>query len=53
MYKSTNWINLRPMYTKDKIVKGNKIVIRLFLLQQIKAYQFIKLNEEGPNKVFH
>ena len=49
MYKSTNWNNLRPMYIKVKIVKGDKIDIRLCLLQQIKAYRFIKLNEEGSN----
>ena len=49
MYKSTNWVNLRPMYIKDNIVKGDKIDNRLYLLQQIRAYQFIKLNEEGPN----
>ena len=49
MYKSTNWINFRPMYIKDNIVEGDKIDIRLYLLQQIKAYQFIKFKEEGPN----
>ena len=49
MYKSTNWINLRPIYIKDNFVKGDKIDIRFCLLQQIKAYQFIRLNEEGSN----
>ena len=53
VYKSTNWINLRPMYIKDNIVKGDKIDHRLYLLQQIKAYQFIKLNEERFNKNIH
>ena len=37
------------MYIKDTIVKGDKIDKRLYLLQQMKAYQIIKLNEEGPN----
>ena len=51
MYKSTNWIILRPKFIKDNTVKGDKIDIRLHLLQQVKAYQFIKLNEEG-SKIF-
>ena len=45
MKKCFNWVNLRPMYVKDNIIKGNKIDIRLYLLQEIKAHQFIKLNE--------
>ena len=49
MYKSTNWINLRPKNIKDNSVKGYKKDVRLFLLQQIKACQFIKVYEEGPN----
>ena len=54
MFKSTNWINLRPMYTKQNIVKVDKIDIRLYLLQQIKACQFIKLNgQERFNKNIH
>ena len=32
MYKSTNWINLRPMYIKDNIVKIDKIDYLLHLL---------------------
>ena len=48
-YESTNWIILGPMYIKDNIVKVDKIDIRLYLLQQITAYQFIKLIEEGHN----
>ena len=42
--KYTNWINLRPMYIKDNISKGSKIDHRLYLLQQIKAKYFTKLN---------
>ena len=35
--KYTNWINIRPMYVKDNIFKGDKIDHRIYLLQQIKA----------------
>ena len=50
LYKSTNWINLRPMYVKDNIVKGVKIDMRLYLLQEIKSKYFKKLNDqEGLN----
>ena len=49
--KYTNWVNIRPMYIKDNIVKGDKIDYRLYLLQQIKAKYFLKLNndQQGPN----
>ena len=52
--KYTNWINLMPMYIKDNISKGSKIDQRLYLLQQIKAKYFTKLNgSEGFNQNFH
>ena len=44
--KYTNWVNIRPMYIKDKIIKGDKIDHRLYLLQQIKAKYFLKLNND-------
>ena len=48
MRKCFNWINLRPMYLKDNIIKGDKIDMRLYLLQEIKGNYFSKLNvEEG------
>ena len=48
MNKSTKWINLRTMYCSENVSKGDKIDHRLYLMQQIKAYQFSKLNvEEG------
>ena len=53
LYKYTNWINLRPMYIKDNISKGSKIDYHLYLLQEVKAYQFIKSNEKGPNEDIH
>ena len=49
--KYTNWVNIRPMYIRDNIIKGDKIDNRLYLLQQIKAKYFLKLNndQEGLN----
>ena len=49
--KYTNWVNIRPMYIKDNIIKGDKIDYRLYLLQQIKANYFLKINndQEGLN----
>ena len=51
LYKPTNWVNLRPMYMKDILINGDKIDHRLYLLQQIKAKYFLKLNndQQGPN----
>ena len=37
MKKCFNWINLRPMYCSENISKGNKIDMRLYLLQEVKA----------------
>ena len=49
MYKSTNWINLIPMYFKENISKSAKIDNHLYL-QEIKTKYFLKLNEqERPN----
>ena len=42
-----NWINLRPIYTKENNSKRAKIDNRLYLMQEIKAYHFIKLIEEN------
>ena len=48
LYKSTNWTNLRPMNIKDNHIKGNKIDMRLYLLQEIKSKCFMELNaQEG------
>ena len=36
------------MYVKDNIIKGDKIDMRLYLLQEIKGNYFMKLNgQEG------
>ena len=42
--KCFNWINLRPMYVKDLIIKGDKNDMSLYLLQEIKANYLMKLN---------
>ena len=47
LYKYTNWINLGPMYIKDNISKGSKIDNRLYLMHEIKAKYFMKLNGQG------
>ena len=46
MNKSTNWIILRPMYCSEIISRGDKIDHRLYLMQEIKVYQFIKLIDQ-------
>ena len=55
MNKYTNWVNIRPMYITDNISKRNKIDNRLYLLQQIKAKYFLKINndQEGLNEDIH
>ena len=50
MRKCFNWINLRPMYSNENNSKNIKIYYHLYLMQEIKAYQFIKLNEERFNE---
>ena len=35
--KCFNWINLRPIYVKNNINKGEKIDYHLYLLQEVKA----------------
>ena len=46
MYKYTNWVNIRPMYIRDNISKGSKIDHRLYLMQELKAKYFLKLNND-------
>ena len=46
MYKSTNWINIRPMYFSENSSKGDKIDYRLYLMQELKAKYFLKLNND-------
>ena len=51
MYKSTNWINLRPMYVKDNIIKSDRVDYHLYLLKEEKAKKFLKINndQQEPN----
>ena len=46
LFKSSHWINLRPLFYKKNLSKGFKIVNRLYLLQEMKAKYFLKLNSE-------
>ena len=46
--KCFNWTNLRPMSSNDNNFKKDKIDMRLYLLQEVEAKYFSKLNvEEG------
>ena len=48
MKKCFNWINLRPMYVKNNIIKCDKIDYHLYLCQQVKAKNFMNLRaQEG------
>ena len=51
MYKSTNWLKLRPMYVKDNIIKSDRIDYHLYLLQEVKAKYILNLNndQQEPN----
>ena len=52
MKKCFNWINLRPMYSKENNSKNDNIDYPLYLLQEVKAKYFLKINndqEEGLN----
>ena len=46
LIKYTNWLNIRPMYIKENIIKGDKINHYLYLLQEVKAKYFLKLNND-------
>ena len=45
LYKSTNWVNLRPMYMNENLIKGDKIDYHLYL-QEVKAKYFLKSNND-------
>ena len=48
-----NWKNTQPLLKHDHQKKGIKFGFLDYQLQFIKAYQFIKLNEEGLNEDLH
>ena len=54
MKKCFNWINLRPMYSSENNSKNDKIHNRIYLLQEVKAKYFLKLNndQQGFNYTF-
>ena len=49
MKQAFSWQNTQPLLKKDHQLKGIKFNFLDYQLQFIKAYQFIKLNEEGLN----
>ena len=50
LLKYTNWLNIRPMFIRDNIIKSDKIDNRLYLMQEVKAKYFMKLfGQEGLN----
>ena len=55
LYRYNNWNNIRPLYIKENIIKRDKIDHRLYLLQQIKAKYFLKINndQKGLNEDLH
>ena len=48
-----SWKNTQPLLKKDHQLKGTKFNFLDYQLQFIKAYQFIKLNEERFNENIH
>ena len=48
-----NWKNTQSLLKKDHQVKGTKFIFLDYQLQLIKAYQFIKLNDERFNENLH
>ena len=48
-----NWRNTQPLLKQDHLQKGVKTNFLDYQLQFIKAYQFIKLNEERFNENIH
>ena len=50
LLKYRNWLNIRPMYIRDKFIKSVKIDNHVYLKQEVKAKYFINLNaNEGPD----
>ena len=50
LLKYTNWLNIRPMFIRDNIIKSDKIDNHVYLMQEVKAKYFINLNaNEGPD----
>ena len=48
-----HWKNTQPLHKHDHQQKGIKFNFLDYQLQFIKAYQFLKINEEGLNLDFY
>ena len=48
-----SWKNTKPLLKQDSRQKGTKFSFLDYQLQFIKAYQFLKLNEERLNENIH
>ena len=48
-----SWKNTRPLLKQGHRQKGTKFNFLDYEIQFNKAYQFIKLNEKGPNEDIH
>ena len=48
-----NWENTQPLLKKDHQLRRIKFNFLDYHFQFFKAYQFLKLNEEGPNQDFY
>ena len=48
-----NWKNTQPLLKQDHLQKGIKFKFLDYQLHFMKAYQFMKLNEERFNKNSH
>ena len=51
--KAFSWKNTQPLLKQDHQKKGTKFNCLDYQLQFIKAFQFIKLNDEGHNEDLH
>ena len=51
--EAISWKETQPLLNQDHQKKGTKFNFLDYQLQFIRAYQFIKRNEEGNNEVFH
>ena len=51
--ESFNWQNTKSLFKQNHHQKGTKYKFLDYRLQYIKAYHFVKLNEEGFNEDLH
>ena len=53
LIEAFSWKNTQPLLKHDHHLKGTNFNFLDYQLKFIKAYQFLKLNEEGYNEDFH